>query len=151
MKCPKLWCVFLCFVPLMQMLQELISVSKSFQTFFPLSLTLSYPTVCIYSILYVCVDDFCLVNSIAWGPTGFLFCVCVRLIQSTRKTQKKKEREGNERHKSCQGVLGALGPSVVKQFISIPPLLPISFRCTHLVSFLGSTTLSGFRRNNNHV
>lgn len=83
----------------------------------------------------MCVNDFCLVNSVASGTTGFSItismCVCQIDEECKKETERQIEGEESEGDKSSQGVLGGVWHHLfLKQFISTPPLLLTSFRCT---------------------
>ena len=68
----------------------------------------------VYSIC-VCVNDFCPVNSVASGTTGFSItismCVCQIDEECKKETERQREGEESEKDKSSWGVLGGFGTS----------------------------------------
>lgn len=54
-------------------------------------------------------------------------CVCVSDCYRVQKRCQEEREEENEKHKSCQGVLGGLGPSVAK---------PIHFQPSSVAPFI---------------
>ena len=100
----------------------------------------------------MCVNDFCLVNSVALGMTGFSItismCVCQIDEECKKETERQTEGEESEGDKSSQGVLGGLGPSVAKTIhfhpSSVAHFIQMHIWCPTEPS-QGSDTLSGVR------